>query len=253
MHQTETEMPGRVGDPQRRCPDIARAKQLLGWEPRIGFVEGLEKTIVDFQSRLAHRPHVLVFSTAYLPMKGPAEEATSEVIARLPGYEFDIITARFDTKVTAETHAGRVHIYRLGQGTALDKFLLPFRAVVKARQLNKTHRYQVAWAIMASYGALAAAFFSLLMRRRVPFLLSVFEGDIEEKMLTRGKMLAPMYRLIFQRANRWQVIGKMSEMQRLWLEDERKVQAIPENGNFDLLAKRTKEMFQELEILSTRL
>ena len=90
------------------------------------------------------------------------------------------------------------------------------------------------------------------MRRRVPFLLSVFEGDIEEKCL-RAVKCWPMYRLIFQRANRWQVIGKMSEMQRLWLEDERKVQAIPENGNFDLLAKRTKEMFQELEILSTRL
>ena len=73
VHQTETEMPGRVGDPQRRCPDIAR-ETIIGLGTRIGFVEGLEKTIVDFQSRLAHRPHVLVFSTAYLPMKGPPKK-----------------------------------------------------------------------------------------------------------------------------------------------------------------------------------
>jgi UDP-glucuronate decarboxylase len=32
-------------DPRRRCPDISKAKLLLGWEPRIPLVEGLRKTI----------------------------------------------------------------------------------------------------------------------------------------------------------------------------------------------------------------
>jgi dTDP-glucose 4,6-dehydratase len=32
-------------DPKRRCPDIRRAKETLGWEPRIGAREGLSKTI----------------------------------------------------------------------------------------------------------------------------------------------------------------------------------------------------------------
>ena len=31
-------------DPKRRCPDIRRAKE-LGWEPRVGAREGLEKTL----------------------------------------------------------------------------------------------------------------------------------------------------------------------------------------------------------------
>ena len=32
-------------DPERRCPDISRARQILGWEPRVGLEEGLRRTI----------------------------------------------------------------------------------------------------------------------------------------------------------------------------------------------------------------
>ena len=34
-----------VDDPRRRCPDIAKARQTLGWEPRIGLEDGLARTI----------------------------------------------------------------------------------------------------------------------------------------------------------------------------------------------------------------
>jgi dTDP-glucose 4,6-dehydratase len=33
-----------VDDPMKRCPDITLAKELLGWEPRVGFDEGMKKT-----------------------------------------------------------------------------------------------------------------------------------------------------------------------------------------------------------------
>ncbi|MBI5465065.1 SDR family oxidoreductase [Candidatus Gottesmanbacteria bacterium] len=36
-------------DPTRRCPDITRAKQILGWQPKITLEEGLKKTIVYFR------------------------------------------------------------------------------------------------------------------------------------------------------------------------------------------------------------
>jgi UDP-glucuronate decarboxylase len=36
-------------DPLQRCPDIALAKRALGWEPRIGLDEGLERTIAWFR------------------------------------------------------------------------------------------------------------------------------------------------------------------------------------------------------------
>ena len=32
-------------DPRRRCPDITRARELLGWEPEVGLREGLRATI----------------------------------------------------------------------------------------------------------------------------------------------------------------------------------------------------------------
>jgi dTDP-glucose 4,6-dehydratase len=38
-------------DPKRRCPDIARAKEALGWEPRISAREGLKKTLQWFAER----------------------------------------------------------------------------------------------------------------------------------------------------------------------------------------------------------
>jgi UDP-glucuronate decarboxylase len=39
-------------DPVRRCPDISLAKARLGWEPRVGLDEGLQKTIAYFRGKL---------------------------------------------------------------------------------------------------------------------------------------------------------------------------------------------------------
>jgi dTDP-glucose 4,6-dehydratase len=39
-------------DPQRRRPDITKARRLLGWEPRINLEEGLAKTIPYFRSKI---------------------------------------------------------------------------------------------------------------------------------------------------------------------------------------------------------
>jgi dTDP-glucose 4,6-dehydratase len=40
-------------DPRRRCPDISRARSLLGWEPRIPLDRGLRATIEWFRGELA--------------------------------------------------------------------------------------------------------------------------------------------------------------------------------------------------------
>ena len=40
-------------DPKIRKPDIAKARQLLGWEPRVPLEEGLERTIAYFRSVVA--------------------------------------------------------------------------------------------------------------------------------------------------------------------------------------------------------
>jgi dTDP-glucose 4,6-dehydratase len=38
-----------VDDPKRRCPDITRARDLLGWEPKVGLEEGLVRTLEFFR------------------------------------------------------------------------------------------------------------------------------------------------------------------------------------------------------------
>jgi dTDP-glucose 4,6-dehydratase len=42
-------------DPKQRCPDITRAREALGWEPRVPAREGLEKTLAWFAERPAGR------------------------------------------------------------------------------------------------------------------------------------------------------------------------------------------------------
>jgi dTDP-glucose 4,6-dehydratase len=39
-------------DPTRRKPDITKAKEILGWEPKIQLKEGLEKSLDFFKSKL---------------------------------------------------------------------------------------------------------------------------------------------------------------------------------------------------------
>jgi UDP-glucuronate decarboxylase len=39
-------------DPKQRKPDITKAKQLLDWEPKVDLMDGLKRTIEEFNSRI---------------------------------------------------------------------------------------------------------------------------------------------------------------------------------------------------------
>ena len=45
-------------DPHQRCPDISRAKRLLGWAPRVPLREGLAPTIAYFRSQVRERQQI---------------------------------------------------------------------------------------------------------------------------------------------------------------------------------------------------
>ena len=40
-------------DPKQRCPDISKAKRLLGWEPKVNLNEGLKLTLDFFRQQVA--------------------------------------------------------------------------------------------------------------------------------------------------------------------------------------------------------
>jgi nucleoside-diphosphate-sugar epimerase len=42
--------PAPEDDPQRRCPDIALARELLGWSPRVSYTDGLSATVDWFRT-----------------------------------------------------------------------------------------------------------------------------------------------------------------------------------------------------------
>jgi UDP-glucuronate decarboxylase len=39
-------------DPRQRRPDIAVARRLLGWEPRVALEDGLQRTIAYFRTQV---------------------------------------------------------------------------------------------------------------------------------------------------------------------------------------------------------
>jgi dTDP-glucose 4,6-dehydratase len=45
-------LPSRPDDPRRRCPDISKARSLLGWEPKVPVEEGLNLTMESFRREL---------------------------------------------------------------------------------------------------------------------------------------------------------------------------------------------------------
>jgi dTDP-glucose 4,6-dehydratase len=45
-------------DPKRRCPDIDKAKQILGWEPKIDLRTGLQLSLSYFMSAVQTTQHM---------------------------------------------------------------------------------------------------------------------------------------------------------------------------------------------------
>ncbi len=127
---------------------------------------------------------ILIFSTAYFPLVGGAEVAVKEITGRLPDFQFDLITARMDIKLSKFERIGNINVYRVGWGLgSLDKLKLPTLGWLKAKRLNRKRKYDLIWSIMASQASVAASFFKM-SRPKTKLLLTLQEGD-EEKHLKR--------------------------------------------------------------------
>jgi glycosyltransferase involved in cell wall biosynthesis len=155
---------------------------------------------------------IAVFSLAYQPFVGGAEIAIHEIIQRMPKEQFVCFTRRFDASWPKRETEGNETIVRLGRpareyyGHALLKLFYVFLAYRAATRMHREEPFKAIWAIMASYGGMAALLFKL-RHPKIPLLLTLQEGDSETHILKRVGIFYPIWRLIFLRADRIQVIS----------------------------------------------
>ncbi len=142
---------------------------------------------------------ILIFTTAYLPFVGGAELAIKEITDRLSPVEFsfDLITLNLDGKQKKEERVGNVRVTRL----SCPKILFPFAAFMRASNVHRKEPYTHVWSVMASYGGFAGLFFKHHFPK-VPFILTLQEGDSFSHIYRRVFFIWPLFKMIFTRADR---------------------------------------------------
>jgi UDP-glucose 4-epimerase len=170
-------LPPRAGSRTKSAIDTSKTKQ-LGWTPQRDLETYVREFVRSHARGEAREKRVLVFSTTFFPIQGPAEETLVDLMRQMPDVQFDIVTTAFsaDAKRTPSP-LPNAHIYRVGSGSASDKYLLPILGCRTALKLYRAHRYLFAWSIMASY----AGFAGMLFKRRthLPLLITLADQDLE--------------------------------------------------------------------------
>lgn len=95
-------MPAVEDDPQRRKPDISRAKKFLNWEPRVPLKVGLEKTIEYFRKELERSNHSN--RNVYVPKRRQTQAKTKEIPKELEIDEMDSLNAGAAEELDVNQH-----------------------------------------------------------------------------------------------------------------------------------------------------
>ncbi len=188
------------------------------------------------------KKRVLIFSLVYLPrFVGGAEIAIKEITDRLgDNFDFDMITLALDSESEREERIGNITVHRIGwRGDlrditkipfllSLNKYFFPIIGFFKALSLHGENKYDLTWSVMASYNSFAALFFKF-WKRKIPFLLTLQEGDPISHIKKRAKFVWPLFVSIFKRADCIQAISRSLKDFALEMGAERDVVVVP-NG-----------------------
>lgn len=165
---------------------------------------------------------ILIFSLSYYPKHiGGAEVAIQEITGRIPpsDIEFHMVTLRYDSTLPKIEKIGNVLVHRIGFVRKnpsmadlkrfplfINKFLYQAYAPLYALSLHRKHSYDALWAMMAHATGIAAAIFKL-MKPRVPYILTLQEGDPPEYIERLALPAWPLFKRAFTKADRVQVIS----------------------------------------------
>src|SRR3989344_1778750 len=147
---------------------------------------------------------ILIFSLAYSPRASGAEIAIKEITDRVSDVEWHMVTLRFGREPLRE-RIGSVEVRRVGLGGSyLSKVLFMPLAALKARALHRREKFDALWAMM-SYMAVPL----VLANLRLPYVLTLQEGDTEEYMFKRlrARLLLPLINYGFRHARVVQAIS----------------------------------------------
>lgn len=148
----------------------------------------LNKPCAKAPSYTLSMKRVLIFSLAYYPKVGGAEVAIKEITDRIPDVEFHLVTLRFAATDAKEERMGNVVVHRVGSGGSYwSKILFIPDAAAAGIQLEKKYAFDAAWAMM-SYMTLPLILMRLL-GTRLPYALTLQEGDTEQHMFGRLRIL----------------------------------------------------------------
>lgn len=151
----------------------------LGWRPTRRLEEYVQNFVTNNKPGSHKEKRVLVFSTTFFPVQGPAEEALCALMGSMPDIHFEIITTRYTQGAAkAECPVQNAAVHRVGIGLPIDKYLLPVLGSYRAWALSRRHSYFFIWSLMASYAALAAIFFKRVSR--LPLLITLADQDVFE-------------------------------------------------------------------------
>lgn len=169
-------LPERKGNRDSSPVDTEKIRA-LGWTPKRSIVDHVQEFVASTKREVAPERRVLVFSTTFHPVSGPAEEALCDLMRSMPDLHFDVITTYHVPEARdAICPVPNATLYRVGWGNSFDKFLLPFVGARIAGDLSKKHQYLFSWSLMASYGALAAGFFK--RNTKLPLLITLADQSL---------------------------------------------------------------------------
>ncbi len=165
---------------------------------------------------------ILIFSLAYYPrFVGGAEIAVKEITDRISpdDIEFHMVTLQFDSMLPKVEKVGNVLVHRIGFSrlnpttTDLQKFplflnkpLFQFLAAINALFLYKKYHYDAVWAMMVHSSGVPATIFKLF-HPRIPYILTLQEGDPIEQIERTMRPLWPLFSHAFTSADIVQVIS----------------------------------------------
>lgn len=168
-------LPPRAGNRMESGLDASKSRA-LGWSAERSLEEYIREFVRSTSRGALREKRVLVFSTTFFPVMGPAEDALSNLMRSMPDVEFDIVTTA--PRVAGECPVRNAHIHRVGFGSRFDKYALPLLGFLRALYLQRKYRYLFAWSLMASYAAAAG----VLLRRAagLPLLVTLADQDLEQ-------------------------------------------------------------------------